>query len=147
VTLAGAHSAWLEQARRDWKAAQHLSEAGFHEWSCFCAQQAVEKAIKAVHAALGMTPPKDKRGHDLTALFGAWKDLLARKDPGLALAQAALTAHETNSRYPDEGGPGAPASRYGLADSERAVVDAARLLEICEELAQKAAAFSDSLRH
>jgi HEPN domain-containing protein len=138
MTAAGPHREWLDQAHRDRMAAEQMSTVGFHEWACFCAQQAVEKAIKAVYVALGMTPPKDKSGHDLAYLFRAWADLLAREDPGLAQAQMTLRGHETNARYPGEGGPGAPAARYGPIDSEYAVRVADRLLAICDDLAQKA---------
>ena len=38
---------WLGQARADLKAARPSLAAGVHEWSCFQAQQAAEKALKA----------------------------------------------------------------------------------------------------
>ena len=38
---------WFEQARDDLDAARGSRNAGHHEWACFQAQQAAEKALKA----------------------------------------------------------------------------------------------------
>ena len=38
---------WFEQARDDLEAARGSRSAGHHEWACFQAQQAAEKALKA----------------------------------------------------------------------------------------------------
>ncbi|HDL85732.1 MAG TPA: HEPN domain-containing protein, partial [Candidatus Acetothermia bacterium] len=40
---------WLTQAHRDVEQAQDSRAAGRHEWACFAAQQAAEKAVKALH--------------------------------------------------------------------------------------------------
>ncbi|MGB9718955.1 MAG: HEPN domain-containing protein [Thermoproteota archaeon] len=39
---------WLKQAERDLKAARDSFNSGNYEWACFQAQQAAEKALKAV---------------------------------------------------------------------------------------------------
>ncbi|MBC8496815.1 MAG: HEPN domain-containing protein, partial [Chloroflexi bacterium] len=44
---------WLKQALRDLEQAQDSRQAGRHEWACFAAQQAAEKAVKALHLSLG----------------------------------------------------------------------------------------------
>jgi len=36
---------WIRQATRDLASARSQKEAGFHEWVCFIAQQAAEKAL------------------------------------------------------------------------------------------------------
>ncbi len=38
---------WFEQAQDDLRAARDSTKAGHHEWACFQAQQAAEKALKA----------------------------------------------------------------------------------------------------
>lgn len=38
---------WFEQAQDDLEAARASRNAGHHEWACFQAQQAAEKALKA----------------------------------------------------------------------------------------------------
>ncbi len=44
---------WLKQADYDLELAHLAAGAGRHEWACFAAQQAAEKAVKAVHLSLG----------------------------------------------------------------------------------------------
>lgn len=39
---------WINQANQDLHTAQGLLDQGSFEWSCFVAQQAAEKAVKAV---------------------------------------------------------------------------------------------------
>lgn len=46
---------WLEQAEADLAAARDSAAAGHNEWSCFQAQQASEKALKAFLYAHGRT--------------------------------------------------------------------------------------------
>jgi len=40
---------WLRQAHRDLEQAEDSRRTGHHEWACFAAQQAAEKAVKALH--------------------------------------------------------------------------------------------------
>ncbi len=44
----------MRQARRDLAMAKQARESGFYEWSCFIAQQAAEKAVKAVYQSKGV---------------------------------------------------------------------------------------------
>jgi HEPN domain-containing protein len=59
---------WLRLAREDMAAAEHLGDAAHlpHRVACLLAQQAAEKAIKAVLVAEDMDPP---RLHDLRRLL------------------------------------------------------------------------------
>ncbi|RLE69314.1 MAG: DNA-binding protein, partial [Thermoprotei archaeon] len=52
---------WFMQSLRDIKAARDSFSAGNFEWVCFQAQQAAEKAVKALHFALG----RSSWGHSL----------------------------------------------------------------------------------
>lgn len=40
---------WLAQAERDLAQAESSRRQGHHEWACFAAQQAAEKAVKALN--------------------------------------------------------------------------------------------------
>lgn len=40
---------WFRQAEKDLEQAGESQESGRHEWACFAAQQAAEKAVKALH--------------------------------------------------------------------------------------------------
>ncbi len=43
---------WIKQAERDLETAEELIKDGSFEWSCFVAQQAAGKAVKAVFQKL-----------------------------------------------------------------------------------------------
>jgi HEPN domain-containing protein len=47
---------WLRQAERDLEHAHHALEDGDYEWAAFAAQQAAEKAVKALYQRLARTP-------------------------------------------------------------------------------------------
>ncbi len=44
---------WFRQALRDLDQADESRRTGRHEWACFAAEQAAEKAVKALHLHLG----------------------------------------------------------------------------------------------
>lgn len=44
---------WFEQAERDLGHARDAHRSGTYEWACFAAQQAAEKAVKALHLSRG----------------------------------------------------------------------------------------------
>ena len=44
---------WFKQAERNLEQGVRSEEDGFYEWACFTAQQAAEKAIKALHLRFG----------------------------------------------------------------------------------------------
>jgi len=44
---------WIKQSKRDLEMAEKAMRDGFYEWSCFAAQQAAEKAVKAVFQKMG----------------------------------------------------------------------------------------------
>ena len=56
---------WLRQAKRDLEHARRALEDGDYEWSCFAAQQAAEKAVKALYQKLGA----DAWGHSVSMLL------------------------------------------------------------------------------
>jgi HEPN domain-containing protein len=57
---------WFRQAEADLAAARDSLAAGHFEWACFTAQQAAEKAVKALFLHRGM----DAWGHTITPLLG-----------------------------------------------------------------------------
>jgi HEPN domain-containing protein len=46
---------WFRQAQKDLEQAEDSRRAGRHEWACFAAQQAAEKAVR--HACCASCPP------------------------------------------------------------------------------------------
>lgn len=117
---------WWEQAEADLEAACDSAEAGHHEWSCFQAQQAAEKALKALLYLEGRTAVVT---HSLRRLA---RECVA-SDPSLAeLEEPArlLDPYYIQTRYPnglDE--ETAPARYYDAEDSRRCIQSARSILE------------------
>jgi HEPN domain-containing protein len=44
---------WIRQAQKDYDQGMRSREHVAHEWACFAAQQAAEKATMALHLSLG----------------------------------------------------------------------------------------------
>jgi len=117
---------WLRQADADLRHARTSLAAGEHEWSCFAAQQAAEKAVKALFMARGM----EAWGHTVSALLGALGEVLAV--PG-ALVEAAksLDKHYIPTRYPNGFDSGAPTDFYTAGEARQAIRDAEAIVELC----------------
>ncbi len=85
---------WLEKARRDLAAAERLLD--MPDYSAFHAQQAAEKALKALLVALGERPP---RTHNIGLLL---EKLRGRGLDVDRVTQARiLTEYAVEARYPD----------------------------------------------
>jgi len=120
---------WLRQAESDLQHARHALESGDHEWACFAAQQAAEKAAKAVHAARG----QEAWGHVVTELLDALRPD-ARIDAPLLDRARALDKLYIPTRYPNGLAGGAPADFYTRPEAERAIEDAEAVLATCQRM-------------
>ncbi len=120
---------WLAQAQADLAAARHMLSAGFHEWTCFAAQQAAGKAAKAALQRAG----RDAWGHSVAALLLGLRDLTAVPEP---LVDAALELDKTyiGTRYPDVHPAGAPHALYTRGEAERCLGHAERIVGFCANL-------------
>ncbi len=117
---------WFRQAEADLRHARHALDDGDFEWSCFAAQQAAEKALKALFQKLGM----EAWGHTLTALVG---NLPPDVGPASDLVDCARTLdkHYIPTRYPNSFDTGAPTDFYTRRDAEQAIRCAEAILEFC----------------
>ncbi|GBD19930.1 hypothetical protein HRbin28_00367 [bacterium HR28] len=112
---------WLQQAESDLEMARIAAQAGRHEWACFAAQQAAEKAVKALHLHLGQE---------------AWGHLVARllvelpiTAPSILVEKArSLDALSVPTRCPDAFPAGAPAEHYGPLQSQGAIAYASEIV-------------------
>jgi len=127
---------WLAQARADLRAAQASLLAASHEWACFQAQQAAEKALKAVWLARGLDP----WGHSVLRLIDGFPDEALREDPLGSMRVAAKTLDKLYipTRYPNGLPDLAPFEVYGGEDAEVAIESARGILTVCESLCQTA---------
>ena len=120
------HEDWLRQARDDLDHARLAAREGHLEWAVFAAQQAAEKACKALHLSLG----SDAWGHDLTALLSALPSSHQPEGSLLDLAKS-LDKHYIPSRYPNGFAQGTPRDHYTTRDADQAIADASTILEFC----------------
>jgi len=124
VDVADRSRDWFRQAEHDCRHARTAATTGDHDWACFAAQQAGEKALKALVARLG----GDAWGHSLLMLVTA----LAERDPDAGtLRESAIILDRLYipTRYPNGFDAGAPADYFLEADSRHAIANAERILE------------------
>jgi HEPN domain-containing protein len=114
---------WLAAAWEDLAASRHMAAGGFHAAACFHAQQAAEKAVKAVHFARGA---RAVLGHSVRKLIAAL--------PSSPLADFLSSARELDllyipARYPNGLQDGTPGEAFGVEQSSRAIEQAATIIE------------------
>lgn len=115
---------WLRQAERDWEQAKDSQQAERHEWACFAAQQAAEKAVKALHLHLG----QEAWGHVIAQLLGGLPEEMTIPDDLIEKARV-LDNFYIPSRYPNSHPQGAPFEHYGPLQSEEALRYAGEILD------------------
>jgi HEPN domain-containing protein len=116
---------WLEQAEADLRAAEDSDSAGHHEWSCFQAQQAGEKTLKAFLYQHGRTSILTNSLRRLVRECVAIDPNFA----GLDDAGRLLDQYYIPTRYPnglDE--ETAPAAYYDHKDAEQCLSSARSIL-------------------
>jgi len=121
---------WRRQADEDLLTARRLVELERYYAACFFAQQAAEKATKAVLYGRGA---ESVRGHSVAEL---WADV-AGEDDALKAHQAAAATLDTfyiPTRYPDALPSGVPADAYDVETAQRAVSLAATLVTLSRSL-------------
>jgi HEPN domain-containing protein len=119
---------WLGQAERDLRHARNARAAGDHEWACFAAQQAAEKAVKAVYQRLGL----EGWGHSVKQLL---EDLAQAEDIPAQLREIGLYLDRFYilTRYPDGFPQGVPGEYFIQRDSDEAIDHAERILAFARE--------------
>jgi HEPN domain-containing protein len=113
----GEAARWLTQAEYDLRAAQTNADSELYAYACFIAQQAAEKALKAILYAYGA---RQVLGHSVADLSRQ----AAKKDKSLEplTAQAAkLDRFYIPTRYPNGLPGGIPAEVYDRADGDEAI--------------------------
>ena len=118
---------WLDQAKRDLEHAHNDLDGGFYEWACFSAQQAAEKAVKAVFQKLGAVV----WGHSVADLLLELKEGHDVPDELIDLALELDKAYIA-TRYPNAHPSGSPKVRYTKTEAERLIGHAQKIIEFCE---------------
>jgi HEPN domain-containing protein len=105
---------WLAQAEKDLEVASTLRRSGNHEWACFAAQQAAEKAVKAALMSQ-LQEPWGRSVRDLLKTIGA-------AAAGELIEKArVLDSYYIPTRYANGHAAGAPFENYGALQSEEAI--------------------------
>jgi len=113
---------WFAQAERDLDQARASQRDGRHEWACFAAHQAAEKAVKAVHLARG----QEAWGHVVAQLLA---ELPFDAPAGLIDRGRLLDNFYVPTRYPNGHPSGAPFEHYGSLQSDQAITYAGQIIE------------------
>jgi HEPN domain-containing protein len=115
---------WFHQAERDLDHARDAAASSRHEWACFAAHQAAEKALKALHLVLR----QEAWGHVVRTLLEELPAAVAVPPPLLDKARV-LDAYYIPTRYPNGHPAGAPGDHYGALQSGEAIGYAREILE------------------
>jgi HEPN domain-containing protein len=119
----------MDQALGDLEHARSDLERGFFDWACFSAQQAAEKAVKAVFQKMGA----EAWGHSVADLLEELgrSQLVpeALRDIGLELDKVYIPA-----RYPDAHPSGSPRRRYIRTEAQRMVTYADEIIQFSQGL-------------
>jgi HEPN domain-containing protein len=115
---------WYRQALRDLEQAVDSQRAERYEWACFAAQQAAEKAVKALHLHLG----QEAWGHVVARLLRELPQNV--RVPAELIDEArSLDAFYVPARYPNGYPEGAPFEHFGALQSEQAVRYASEIVD------------------
>lgn len=118
---------WLNQAERDVMQAKASLRDGFYEWSCFAAQQAAEKAVKALIQSVG----GESWGRSVALLIDALPGTLRPeqlRDKALELDQAYIP-----SRYPNAHPASFPGKTFTRAMAERLIEYSEEIINYCRQ--------------
>jgi HEPN domain-containing protein len=107
---------WLRQAERDLEQAEESRKSNRHEWACFAAHQAAEKAVKAAHLHAG----QEAWGHVVARLLSELPGEM-RASQGLIERARVLDNFYIPTRYADAHPEGAPFEHYGPLQSDEAL--------------------------
>lgn len=120
---------WLDDAQGDLAHARSDLERGFYNWACFSAQQAAEKAVKAVFQKMGA----EAWGHSVADLLAALRE---RRDIPEPLMDRALELDKAYipTRYPNAHQSGSARSRYTQNEATRLIEHAEKIIDFCTNL-------------
>jgi HEPN domain-containing protein len=118
---------WLRQSDNDIRMARVGKKESLFSWACFAAQQAAEKAIKALLQHYGVAI----RGHSLTFLLQRIEKFHPI-DAKVRDSAIRLEKYYIATRYPDSTSSGAPINHYTEQNANEAITDATIILDFCK---------------
>jgi HEPN domain-containing protein len=123
---------WLDEAQGDLAHAHNDVQGGFYNWACFSAQQAAEKAIKAVFQRMGA----EAWGHSVADLL---KELSKKHEIPEGMSDCALELDKAYipTRYPNAHPSGSARNRYTKKEATRLIGYAEGIVKFCSDLLSK----------
>jgi HEPN domain-containing protein len=120
---------WITQANRDLIHAKSSVKMEDYEWSCFAAEQAAEKALKAVYEKNN----RSVKGHSVYSLL---KGLSAQYPVEKALLSQSriVSRYYIDTRYPNGFPEGAPFEYFDETIAMEAIYAAEKILEWCRDI-------------
>lgn len=119
---------WLEQARRDINHAENDVAGKYYEWACFSAQQAAEKALKALYQKHNQIA----WGHSVRELLEGLTKLMPISEK-LTVAAKLLDKYYIIARYPNGFASGAPKDYFSKNEAEDAINSAREIIRFSED--------------
>ena len=113
---------WFAQALRDLEHAEAARGQDRHEWACFAAHQAAEKAVRALHLSFR----QEAWGHVVARLL---RELPLPVSDDLVDKGRVLDAFYVPTRYPNGHPEGAPFEHYGTLQSGEGIAYAREIIE------------------
>jgi len=114
---------WFAQSKRDLRHALHAKRDEDYEWACFAAQQAADKAVKAIYQRLGL----DGWGHSVKQLLDNLDEIenvpAELREDGIRLDRFCIP-----TRYPNGFPQGVPGEYFLATDAQEAIDHADRIL-------------------
>lgn len=118
----------MKQAHSDLSAAEDSAGSKHFEWACFQAQQAAEKALKALIISKG----GESRIHSINFLLSNLPENI-RVSQQILNAAKELDKHYIPTRYPDSFSTGIPKDFFTSDDAGRAIANAKEIIGFAEE--------------
>lgn len=118
---------WLDQAELDLTHSINSVKLQDYNWACFSAQQASEKAIKALYLHLHM----EGWGHVIYKLLEALEEEIGIPKE-IINAGKKLDQYYIPTRYPNGFDYGKPADFYTQDDAREAIAYAKKIIEFCK---------------
>jgi len=133
---------WVNQYEHDIDFAQGAYKEGYYAWACFIAQQAAEKAAKALLIHLEISELDNFKTHSILKLVRhVPKALLVDKNVDLnrlEISATELSNKESMSRYPnlDPSNPRSPLTHpeYSPQEAQKAIEQARFIINNLEQL-------------
>jgi len=120
---------WLSEAEWDLGTAKDLLKLGRYNAAAFYAQQAAEKAVKAMLYALGEVPI----GHSVRELLERFASLSGQDVGSLMDSARELDRHYIPSRYPSALPSGTPHEAYDELTARRVIACAEEVLAFARQ--------------